>query len=95
VINTNHAESKYSIGGNGFYDGFFLGGSIVPTNLTLNIIANSSGFISVAWMPDIPGVVLQETPNLFSNWVNSVSGSTNPIAVPVAAPALFYRVGTP
>ena len=35
VINTNHAESKYSIGGNGLYDGFFLGGSVVPTNLTV------------------------------------------------------------
>jgi hypothetical protein len=96
VINTSTNESKYSIGGNGFYEGFFLGGSIVPTNLTLNISEDTPGFVSIAWAPDMPGVaVLQETVNLSSNWVDSASGDSNPVAVPITTNSMFYRVGIP
>jgi hypothetical protein len=96
VINTNHAESKYSIGGNSSYDGYFLGGSVVPTNLTLSITEDAAGSASIAWAPDMPGVaVLQETLTLSSNWVDSAGGSTNPVVVPVTTNAMFYRVVTP
>lgn len=96
TINTNHTESKYSIGGNGFNDGFFLSGRIVPTNLTLNIMADASGFVAIEWAPDLPGIaVLQEKSNLSSNWVESTTGSTNPVLVSVSTNAMFYRVVTP
>lgn len=97
VINTNHAASKYSIGGNGFYDGFFLGGSVVPTNLTLSITSNTPTSASIAWAPDMPGVtVLQETPNLSSNWTDSASGGINPADVTITNNnVMFYRVVTP
>ena len=95
VINTNHTESKYSIGGNGFNDGFFLGGRVVPTNLTLRITENEPDLFSIAWAPDMPGVaVLQESPNLASNWMNSASGSINPVDVAITTNAMFYRVRT-
>jgi hypothetical protein len=96
-INVSTNQSKYSIGGNGFKDGFFLSGSVVPTNITLSITASSPGVASMSWEPDIPGHVLQETPSLLfvTNWRNSASGSTNPVAVPLAVPTMFYRVVKP
>jgi hypothetical protein len=95
-IDTNTNESKYSIGGNGGNDGIFLSGRVVPTNLTLNITGNAPDFVFIEWTPDMPGVaVLQETPNLSSNWVESASGIANSIVVPVITNAMFYRVVTP
>lgn len=94
LINTNTAESKYSIGGDGFNDGYFLSGSISPTNTSLSITPDASTF-TVSWGPDLPGFVLQETPNLSSNWLNSASGSTNPVTILSSAPAMFYRAVKP
>lgn len=95
LIDTNTAASKYSIGGNSFYDGFFVSGSITLTNLTLSITPDSPGFALLSWGPEIPGFVLQETPSLSTNWMDSSSGSTNPVVVPVTAPAMFYRLANP
>ncbi len=87
--------SKYDIGGDGFYKGVFISGSISPTNTTLSMTPGSSDFI-LSWVgPDLPGFVLQETPSLSSNWVDSASGSTNPVVVPVTAPTMFYRLVKP
>ncbi len=95
LINTNHAESKYSIGGDGFNEGFFLGGSISPTDILLSIEPASPGFVSVSWTPEVPGR-LQQTPSLLStNWVNSASGTTNPATIAISAPSMFYRLVTP
>ena len=95
LINTNVAASKYSIGGDGFNDGYFVSGSISPTNVTLNITPDSDGFVALSWGPDIPGYVLQETPILSTNWMDSASGSTNPVVIPITAPAMFYRLANP
>ena len=96
LINVSTNESKYSIGGNGFHDGFFLGGSIVPTDIVLSMEPVSSGVVSVSWEPEVPGLVLQETTSLLdTNWVSSASGTTNPAAVSVTAPATFYRLVMP
>jgi len=94
LIKTNTTESKYSIGGDGFYDGYFLSGSIAPTNATLSMSADPSGFV-LSWEPDLPGHVLQEAPSLSTNWMDSASGSTNPVMVPATAPAMFYRLKNP
>jgi len=94
-INLTNTVSKYEIGGNGFHTGYFLSGSISPTNVTLSMTPASSGFSEISWVPDLPGFVLQETSNLASNWMDSASGSTNPVVVPVTAPAMFYRLAKP
>jgi hypothetical protein len=88
-------ESKYEIGGNKSHTGLVESGSIVPTNLTLNIAVDSPGYMSIDWMPELSGMVLQETPGLLTNWIDSASGSTNPTVVPVTTPSMFYRVRLP
>ncbi|MDZ8118224.1 hypothetical protein [Pontiella agarivorans] len=95
LIDTNMTASKYSIGGNGFNDGFFLGGRVVPTNLTVNITTNLPGLVSIDWTPELPDIaVLQETPNLFSNWTDAAESIT-PVTVPAAENTMFYRVVVP
>jgi len=87
-------ESKYDIGGDGFYKGFFISGSISPTNTTLSMVPDATDF-TLSWGPELPGFVLQETSNLSSNWVDSSSGSNNPVVIPATAPSMFYRVAKP
>ena len=94
-INLTNTVSKYEIGGNGFHTGYFLSGSISPTNTTLSITPASSGLSEISGGPELPGFVLQETSNLASNWMNSTSGSTNPVVVPVTGPTMFYRLAKP
>ncbi len=94
LIDTNTAASSYDIGGNGFHKGSFIGGSISPTNTTLSMTPDSSDFI-LSWGPELPGFVLQETSNLSSNWVDSSSGSNNPVVIPATTPSMFYRVAKP
>jgi len=86
--------SKYNIGGDGSYKGFFISGSISLTNTTLSITPDPSGFV-LSWGPELPGYVLQETPSLSSNWVDSASGSSNSVVVPATAPTMFYRLARP
>ena len=62
----------------------------------LTIEPAGPGQATVSWNPDPPGWILQETPGLNpTNWVNSASGSTNPITVPAAGPMKFYRLHKP
>jgi succinate-acetate transporter protein len=58
----------------------------------LEIVSEGGTNVVVSWAPDAPGWVLQETFNLHSNWVDSVSGSLNPVSIPVAEAAMFYRL---
>lgn len=58
----------------------------------LDIISTNGVDIVVSWLPADPGWVLQETLNLQSNWVDSASGSTNPVAIPATEAAQFYRL---
>ena len=96
LIDTNTAASKYSIGGNSFHDGFFLSGTVSLTDILLSMPEISSSQITLAWAPEVPGLVLQETMSLLAtNWVNSASGTTNPAVISVAAPTMFYRLVKP
>ena len=55
-----------------------------------------AGQARVSWAPSTPGFVLQETISLApTNWVNSPSGALNPVTVPAAPPAKFYRLHKP
>ena len=58
----------------------------------LEIMTEGGTNVVVSWTPDAPGWVLQETFNLQSNWVNSASGSLNPVSIPATEAALFYRL---
>lgn len=62
----------------------------------LSIAAAGPGQATVSWLPTTPGFVLQETASLSpTNWVNSVSGTNNPIVVPATGPTKFYRLFKP
>jgi hypothetical protein len=60
---------------------------------TLRIVSATPGYATVSWTPNMAGFVLQETLSLSpTNWLNSASGSTNPIVVPATLPTKFYRL---
>lgn len=59
----------------------------------LHIVPAGPGQATISWEPDSPKWVLQESLSLSTtNWVDSPSGSTNPIVVPAALPTTFYRL---
>ena len=59
----------------------------------LSILASAPGFATISWTPDTPGCVLQQNTNILTtNWVDSASGTTNPIVVPITTPTMFYRL---
>ena len=62
----------------------------------LSITSAGLGQAQISWEPDTPGFVLQETLSLSpTNWVNSASGTNNPVIVPAATPTKFYRLNKP
>jgi hypothetical protein len=62
----------------------------------LSITAAGPGQAQISWEPDTPGFVLQETLSLSPTyWVNSASGTNNPVIVPAATPTKFYRLNKP
>ena len=62
----------------------------------LVIVPSAPGTATLSWTPATPGFVLQETLSLApTNWMNSVSGATNPVTVPAVLPAQFYRLFKP
>jgi len=67
-----------------------------PGAPTLTIVPHAPGFALISWSPPTPGFVLQENLNLVStNWVYSLSGTTNPVIVPATPPTRFYRLHKP
>lgn len=63
---------------------------------TLTIAPASAGQATISWAPATPGFVLQETLSFSpTNWVNSVSGATNPVIIPATLPTKFYRLFKP
>ncbi|MBP9901633.1 MAG: hypothetical protein V9H26_18840 [Verrucomicrobiota bacterium] len=86
-------NGQYSVTG-GFWA---LPTAIQATNApTLSIVPATPGNATIAWSPNTPGFVLQETWALSpANWTNSPSGATNPISVPATWPVKFYRLFKP
>ncbi len=86
-------NGQYSVTG-GFWA---LPTAVQGTNApTLTIVPAGAGQATISWTPATPGFVLQETLSLSpTNWVDSVSGATNPILVPATLPAKFYRLFKP
>ena len=59
----------------------------------LTIAPAAPGQATLAWTPNAPGFVLQETwglPQL--NWTNALSGATNPVVVTITLPTKYYRL---
>jgi len=86
-------NGQYSVTG-GFWA---LPMAVQTTNApTLTIAPDAPGNATISWTPNTPGFVLQETLSLSpTNWVNSVSGATNPITLPATLPTKFYRLFKP
>jgi hypothetical protein len=60
------------------------------------IASAGNGSETVSWSPDAPGFVLQETTNLASGiWVNSASGTNNPVTISNPTAMKFFRVAHP
>jgi hypothetical protein len=84
--------SVYSVQG-GFWTGAYA--VQIPDGPFLSI-ARAGGNVIVSWTPATPGFVLQHSLVLSSNtWQNAASGATNPIAIPAADAARFYRLRAP
>ena len=74
--------------GNGLVEIVFL--STVPT---LDITNSAPGFVTISWAFASTNWLLQENLDLATtNWVNSPSGTTNPVTVPANQPAKYYRL---
>ena len=58
----------------------------------LNIVAEGGTNVMVWWEPADPGWTLQEALTLRTNWVDSATGTTNPIVIPAIEAAMFYRL---
>jgi hypothetical protein len=61
----------------------------------LSIEIAGPGQAIISWAPDSPGWLLQETSTLSTNWIDSASGSTNPVTVTVTNNVQFYRLNKP
>ena len=62
----------------------------------LAIAPASPGNATISWTPSTTNYVLQENLNLgTTNWVNSPSGTNNPVVVPATVTKKFYRLCKP
>lgn len=86
-------NGQYSVTG-GFWA---LPTAVQTTNVpTLTIAPVTPGNATISWSPNPPGFVLQENLNLATtNWVDSPSGTNNPVTVPATLPTKFYRLFKP
>jgi hypothetical protein len=71
-------------------------GTLPPPEPLLAITPGAPGQVIISWIPPLPGFVLQESLNLLPNgWSNALSGTTNPIALPVSGSTKFFRLFKP
>ncbi len=64
---------------------------IIPKMALTKISANTE---RISWSPTVPGFILQESTNLAStNWLNSASGTNNPVTITNTAAVKLYRLG--
>jgi hypothetical protein len=76
----------------GDYDQEF---SVTQLSSLINLSLTPSGTTqsTLSWSPTWSGLVLQETANLNApNWINSPSGTNNPVNIALTGPNKFYRV---
>jgi hypothetical protein len=89
-------RSKYDIGGKGFQSGGFVSGTLSPAHSVLSLQATGPGEAPVCREPKAPGCAPQETSCLIpAHWVDSPSGRTTHVTVPVSEGMEFYGLRTP
>lgn len=72
-----------------------IGYHLIIPKMTLTRVNRTQDTIS--WSPAVPGFILTESTNLAStNWVNSASGTNNPVTITNTTPIVkFYRLNHP
>src|SRR5439155_5103980 len=77
--------------------GFWAGASVViKTNPPQLSIERSASGTVIAWAPATPGFVLQVSESLAPGaWSDAPSGNTNPVTLPPAQGARYYRLRKP
>jgi hypothetical protein len=70
---------------------------VAPTEApTLTITNSAPGEVTLSWSPDTPGFVLQDNPDLVpENWMDSPSGSQNPVTLTTEGAKYFFRLIQP
>lgn len=83
----------YSVVG-GFWS--LIAASNTQTGPVLTVTLAPEGRVRLAWMPNSPGYVLQETVQLTApDWKNVADGTTNPRLIPAGFSARYYRLRKP
>ena len=98
TIGQADANTVHMAGGSFMLDGGFWAVIAVQTEGApyLSIVSAGPGQALIAWDPDSPGWVLQETESLtVPSWSNAPSLSTNNVTVPTTPPVRFYRLFMP
>ena len=95
VIDTDPANSKFEIGGNGFYRGTIESGSVVPFDFALHISHASPTAIRLTWTPNYPWCTLEQSSTLMpSSWIDTGATSPHDQDITVAS-KMFYRLVVP
>jgi len=81
--------SRFDIGGNGFYAGKVISGSVPPIEFQLRINQSTPTSVSVGWTPDVPGCVLQQSR------APHPTPTGNPLNISTTVPKMFYRLVLP
>ncbi len=83
----------YSVVG-GFWS--LIAASEFQTGPVLSVTLAPEGRVRLAWVPNTPGYVLQETLQLTApDWKNVADGATNPRLIPADFSAKYYRLKKP
>ena len=63
---------------------------------TLAIKRSGSREVTVSWLPDVPGILLQQSTDATpGSWTNAPSGSLNPAVLPIGNKRMFFRLYKP
>lgn len=67
-----------------------------PPAPVLTVTRPTPTSLRISWSPGLPGFALQQSTDLTpASWVNSPTGSANPVEVPADGPAKFFRLFRP
>lgn len=76
-------------------------GAVIPVQQegapTLSISQGGPN-VTLSWMPNTPGFVLQELNTLTlapGGWANALSGATNPVVIPASMQTRYFRLVRP
>jgi hypothetical protein len=66
------------------------------TTPSLFIELGTPGFVTVGWTSAISGFALQSATNVaLANWVDALTGTNNPVSLPIGPERRFFRLRKP